>query len=74
MAYTCTTCGAVADKANDICNPTDDVSKNAFCGQHTIDVKHVCTDNLRKMQYVCNGCGRVAMEKEHLCNPDFIDS
>ncbi len=72
MAYTCKTCGAVANEPGHLCNPCGDKTKCSFCGAPSTDAKHVCKDKLSAMKYVCGGCGRVAMEAGHLCNPNPI--
>ncbi len=68
MAYTCKTCGAVADEPGHLCNPCDDPQACSFCGATGVDTHHMCKDKLSKMKYVCEGCGRVAMEADHLCS------
>ena len=69
MAYTCKSCGAIAESPGHLCNPCGDKEKCSFCGAAEVDVKHVCKDKLAEMKYVCNGCGRVAIEETHLCSP-----
>lgn len=69
MAYTCTTCGAVADTPGHLCSPCDDTSTCNFCGTPKVDARHVCRDKLAAMRFTCTACGRVAEEKNHLCNP-----
>lgn len=68
MAYTCKTCGAVAEEPGHLCNPCGDPQTCSFCGAPQVDAHHMCKDKLANMKYVCEGCGRVAMEAEHLCN------
>lgn len=72
MAYTCKSCGAVADYPGHLCNPCDDTAKCSFCGKPDVEAKHVCKDKLTAMKFVCGGCGRVAVESKHLCNPTPI--
>jgi len=72
MAYTCKSCGAVADAPGHLCNPCGDAEKCSFCGTPLVDPKHMCKDKLASMRYVCEGCGRVAMEENHLCKPAAI--
>ena len=72
MAYTCNTCGAVADASVHLCSPCDDKSTCNFCSAPEVDVRHVCKDKLTEMKYVCDGCGRVAMEEGNLCKPQEI--
>ncbi len=72
MAYTCKTCGAVADSPGHLCNPCDDKTKCSFCGAPAADARHVCKDKIAAMKFVCGGCGRVAMEAAHLCKPNPI--
>jgi predicted RNA-binding Zn-ribbon protein involved in translation (DUF1610 family) len=73
MAYSCSTCGAVADAPGHLCNPTEDTANCGFCGTPEVDTKHICRDKLIAMKYVCDNCGRVAMESAHLCKPTAID-
>ncbi len=73
MAYSCKTCGAVADAPGSLCKPCDDkLASCSFCGTPKVDSKHVCTDKLAEMRYVCDGCGRVALEEKHVCKPKPI--
>jgi hypothetical protein len=73
MAYTCTTCGAIADRPGHLCNPCGDKAKCSFCGTSATDPRHVCKDKLAAMRYVCGGCGRTATESVHLCKPSAIE-
>ena len=72
MAYTCRTCGAVADEAGHLCSPCGDKAACSFCGTLDVDTTHMCKDKLGAMNYVCGGCGRMAMEPGHLCKPKNI--
>ena len=72
MAYTCKSCGAVANEPGHLCNPCGDKAKCSFCGATETDHTHQCKDKLAAMKFVCGGCGRVAMEQEHLCKPTPI--
>lgn len=73
MAYSCKTCGALADAPGHLCNPCDDKEEScSFCGIPDVDSKHVCKDKLAEMKYVCGGCGRVALEAENVCKPQLI--
>ncbi|OQX19859.1 MAG: hypothetical protein BWK76_03385 [Desulfobulbaceae bacterium A2] len=73
MAYSCKTCGAVADAPASLCNPCGDtLASCSFCGTPEIDSKHVCKDKLAEMKFVCDGCGRVALEEKHVCKPKPI--
>ena len=57
MAYTCKSCGAIADSPGHLCNPCGDKEKCSFCGTAEVDPKHICKDKLAEMKYVCDGCG-----------------
>ena len=71
MAYTCKSCGAVANEPGHLCDPCGDEQNCSFCGTPKVDHTHICKDKLAAMKFVC-GCGRVAMEEGHLCNPSPI--
>ena len=62
MAYTCKTCGAVADEPGPLLQSLSDEAKCTFCGAPAVDTQHMCKDKLSAMKYVCEGCGQVAME------------
>lgn len=42
MAYTCKTCGAVAEEPGHLCAPSTEDTTCAYCGKHTPHVKHYC--------------------------------
>jgi hypothetical protein len=65
MAYTCKSCGAVADAPGHLCNPCGDKAKCSFCGEPATEPTHVCKDKLAAMKFVCGGCGRVALIPTH---------
>lgn len=72
MAYTCMTCGAVADSPGHLCSPIDASTSCTFCGTETTEKRHVCRDKLAAVQYYCSTCGQVAEERSYLCNPEPI--
>jgi len=72
MAYTCKTCGAMAEAPGHLCNPCGDETECEFCGTPNVDARHLCKDRLERMRYVCTGCGRVSMEEWHVCQPSPI--
>jgi len=72
MAYSCKTCGALAEAPGHLCNPCGDERQCKSCGTPKVDARHMCKDRLEKMRYVCTGCGRVAMEEWHVCQPSPI--
>jgi hypothetical protein len=69
MAYTCKTCGAVAEEPGHLCTPTTEETTCAYCGKHTPHVKHYCKGKMEDLKYVCEGCGRLATSKDLLCKP-----
>ncbi len=69
MAYSCKTCGAVADAAGDLCSPCDKTLFFNCCDLPKIDNRYPCQDTLDTMEFTCTACGRIAKEKSHLCNP-----
>jgi hypothetical protein len=73
MAYTCETCGAIAEDPGHLCNPCGDATECSFCGTPQAEAIHMCKDKLAAMKYVCGGCGRVATEEGHLCEPSPIE-
>jgi len=56
MAYTCKSCGAVANAPGHLCNPCGDKAKCSFCGATETDHTHQCKDKLAAMKFVCGGC------------------
>ena len=46
MAYTCKSCGAVANAPGHLCNPCGDKAKCSFCGATETDHTHQCKDKL----------------------------
>lgn len=72
MAYTCTTCGAVAETPGHLCSPCDESSPCNSCGAQEADSRHSCRDKPVAMQFYCTSCGRVAEESSFLCNPSPI--
>lgn len=72
MAFTCKTCGAIAESPGHLCSPCGDESACSFCGHPKTDARHVCKDKIAAMKYVCDNCGRLATKKEHLCNPSAV--
>lgn len=73
MAYTCTSCGAVADTPGHLCSPCDDRSPCGSCGTREAGGRHVCRDKPVAMRFYCTSCGREAAENRLLCNPAPID-
>jgi len=73
MAYTCTTCGAIAETPGHLCSPCDDRSPCHYCGAQEAGARHICRDKLVAMQFYCTSCGRVAEKNSLLCNPLPID-
>ena len=74
MAYTCKTCGAVASEPGHLCNPAQEVTTCAYCGQDTPHVKHYCKGKMEDLKYVCEQCGRLAPSEDLLCKPSKVPS
>jgi uncharacterized Zn finger protein len=72
MAYTCTTCGVVADDPGHLCNPSVEKVDCSHCGTKDVGVHHVCKEMLAAVQYSCQSCGRVDTDGSSLCRPAKI--
>lgn len=72
MAYTCKTCGAIAEEPGHLCDPCGEEQGCSFCGAPNVSLKHVCKGKLSAMEYCCENCGRVATEAKYLCKPRSI--
>lgn len=74
MAYTCTTCGAIAESPGHLCSPCDNSQPCNLCGKPEDGARHLCRDQVPSMQFTCSSCGRVAEREGLLCNPVPIQS
>lgn len=66
MMYTCQNCGASAETAGNLCNPSTEEYESKFCGTSS---EQVCDDKLETMKFQCDSCGSLSADAEHLCNP-----
>ncbi len=73
MAYTCSTCGVVAEDPGHLCNPSLEKMSCSHCGDADVPVHHVCRGMLAEAKYSCGSCGRVADDEGSLCRPLKID-
>ncbi len=72
MAYTCKTCGAVAEEPGHLCAPSTEDTTCAYCSKHTPHVQHYCKGKMEDLKYVCEGCGRLATSADLLCKPNKV--
>ena len=73
MAYTCKTCGAVAEDPGHLCAPSDGRPPPApIAGRNTPHVKHYCKGKMEDLKYVCEGCGRLATSPDLVCKPSKV--
>ena len=68
MAYSCTTCGVIADLPASLCSP----SEGAACGSAEKSSGSVCAEKQVEMKYVCGGCGRRTDAEYNVCKPQPI--
>ena len=62
MAYTCKSCGAVANEPGHLCNPCGDEKNCSFCGSPSVDQTHICKDKLAALSEILDQTG-VKMEE-----------
>ena len=60
MAYTCKTCGAVAEDPGHLCAPYDRRHDLRLLRENAPHVKHYCKGKMEDLKYVCEQCGRLA--------------
>ncbi len=71
-AYTCQTCGALAEDPGHLCSPSTDVVLCPYCGKKAPHPQHFCKGKLEDIKYVCEGCGRLATSDAFLCKPKKV--
>ena len=69
MAYTCKTCGAVAEEPGHLCAPSTEPTACAFCGEKSPHVKHYCKGKMEDIKYVCRSAGGWRLPRICSVNP-----
>jgi hypothetical protein len=71
----CVNCGAVLDDwGYHLCRNASFMAPNKceYCGETTIDPRHICKPMYASLKYSCSNCGRLAVEEQFLCKPSPI--
>ena len=72
MAYTCETCGVVAESPEYLCNPSQEEMDRNVCGDTKVNTAQMCRNVSWAVEYSCIRCGRLASEASLLCEASPI--